>query len=287
MTVLDACLVVVAPIGAVVALLVSLHALRGRPGRGFKSVRNAVAVFAILVALPALRLFVMQPYFIPSEAMAPTLIVHDHIFVNKLTYRLTEPCRGDIIVFKAPRQATPNESDWIKRVIGLPGDVVKIKPGYVELGDERYSHIDLRSCMSVQCDGGNFVKVKLADGGVLVNGRPVSNKDIAAAAGDPRASVKVFPGEVYVNGKLLKEPYIAEDCDEPYPGGRGWVDAACVVTDKQGDQAVKIPEGMLLVMGDNRNESNDSRYWGLLDRRRVVGKAVMIFSPADRVRWFK
>ena len=107
-------------------------------------------------------------------------------------------------------------------------------------------------------------------------------RGLAAAAGKPNEEVIMRPGTVYVNGKPLDEPYLAEDPDERYPADtpEEWVEI-----DEEDRRVVKIPEGKLLMLGDNRNRSRDSRYWGLLDRDRVLGKAMFIFWPLNRIRW--
>jgi len=129
-------------------------------------------------------------------SMQPTLHEGNLLVVNKLAYKLGEPKRGDIIVFHY--QGTVTE-DYIKRVIGLPGDIVEI--------------------------GG---------------------------------------GTVRVNGQAITEPYIAE-----LPGYTGtW----------------KVPEGELFVLGDNRNHSSDSHDWGFVEQEWVVGRAVIVYWPLDRIR---
>lgn len=271
----------------VLVLLALRFALRKQGGPVAKAVGETAESLAVAMALVYLliRPFIVQAFFIPSESMVPTLLIHDHILVNKFIYRVSEPKRGDVIVFKSPKRADPTEKDFIKRVIAVPGDVVKIKPGYVLVGENSFSHQDLRTNLAGMGNGSGQANVKLINGRVLVNGRVVTDDEIAAAMGDPNAKVKVFAGTVYLNGKALKEPYTAEDPEDPYPGGRGFVDPAWIVVDKKHDQAVKVPKGRLLVMGDNRNRSNDARFWGLLDRKRVLGKAMFIFWPLNRIRW--
>lgn len=124
-------------------------------------------------------------------SMNPTLQDGEYVLVSKVTYRLGQPQRGDIIVFKYPGEPP---QDLIKRIIGLPGD-------------------------SVQVNGSN----------------------------------------VYVNGQPLAEPYIAA---APMYQGQ-W----------------QVPEGFLFVLGDNRNDSSDSHSWGLLPRKNVIGKALLIYWP--------
>jgi signal peptidase I len=129
-------------------------------------------------------------------SMQPTLHEGNLLVVNKLAYKLGEPKRGDIIVFHY--QGTVTE-DYIKRVIGLPGDTVDIRGGIVR-----------------------------------------------------------------VNGQAITEPYIAE-----LPGYTGtW----------------KVPEGELFVLGDNRNHSSDSHDWGFVEQEWVVGRAIIVYWPLDRIR---
>jgi type IV secretory pathway protease TraF len=190
-------------------------------------------------------------------------------------------------VFKAPLDATPGETkekDFIKRVIGVPGDLVRITPGYVMIGQAQYGHRDLESILRGYASPNGEGKVKLTNGKVLVDGRLVSESEVAAAAGEPNNKVKVVDGKVLLNGKAIREPYTAEDPDLPYPLPR--TDPKWIVT-KDGIQYVKIPQGKLLVMGDNRNDSNDGRFWGLLDRPRVLGKAMFIFWPLTRIKWVR
>lgn len=131
-----------------------------------------------------------------NVSMQPTLFEGNLLVVNKLAYKLGEPKHGDIIVFHY--QGTVTE-DYIKRVIGLPGDTINVSNGVVK-----------------------------------------------------------------VNGQAITEPYIAE-----LPGYTGqW----------------KVPEGELFVLGDNRNHSSDSHDWGFVQKDWVVGKAIVVYWPLDRIR---
>jgi signal peptidase I len=154
-------------------------------------------IVAILLAL-VIRTFVVQAFKIPSGSMLPTLQIGDHILVNKFLYYFQPIRQGDIIVFKYPQDES---RDFIKRVIGLPGDTVEMR-----------------------------------DKQVLVNGQP------------------------------LAEPYAAfDDGSTPRPGER----------ERFGP--VTVPPGKLFMMGDNRDHSMDSRYWGFLDAHKVKGKAFIIY----------
>lgn len=162
--------------------------------RGFwrdmlETILMAVVLFLLLNAVTSrVRVY--------NVSMQPTLHEGNLLVVNKLAYKLGEPKRGDIIVFHY--QGTVTE-DYIKRVIGLPGDTIDI--------------------------GGGVVRV---------------------------------------NGQAITEPYLAE-----LPGYTGtW----------------KVPEGELFVLGDNRNRSSDSHDWGFVKQEWVVGKAILVYWPLDRIR---
>ncbi|MCS6775956.1 MAG: signal peptidase I [Chloroherpetonaceae bacterium] len=215
--------------------------------RGLAELLESFIIAGVLVFL-IIRPFFVQAFYIPSESMEPTLLghnagpspsgevhaetVHDHIFVNKLIYRFREPQHGDIIVFRAPRNADmeainrgrePQENVLIKRLIGLPGDTIEIKGG------------------------------KVYRNGTALN-EPVADKD-----GNPP------PGARYA----IKEPMRMQE-PESARFGVG--------------EPLKLGPNELYVMGDNRNDSNDSRYWGTLKRDRVIGKAMCIFLPLNRIR---
>ncbi len=164
-----------------------------------KSVAREYAEALIVAVLLALfiRTFVIQAFVIPSGSMLPTLQIGDYVLVNKFVYRFRAIHRGDIIVFKYPK----NEAeDYIKRVIGLPGETLEIR------------------------------------------GR-----------------------QVFINGKPLDEPYAVY----------GSTPFGTVTPNTFGP--IHIPPGKLFMMGDNRDNSLDSRLWGLLDERKVEGKALLVF----------
>ena len=178
---------------------------------------------AILLAL-FIRTFVVQAFKIPSGSMKDTLLIGDHILVNKFIYGVKlpylqrviipfkHPQRGDIIVFKFPIEP---EKDFIKRVVGVAGDVIE-------------GH----------------------------------NKTI------------------YVNGKPLVENYTIKTDPHIFPAG---------IQARDNFGPITVPEHSLFVMGDNRDQSFDSRFWGFVDLRMVRGKAFMIYwswnTDKFSVRW--
>jgi len=269
----------------IIAILVVLrYVLLKQKTQITKSIAEIAESLAVAMALVLLliRPFVVQAFFIPSESMVPTLLIDDHIMVNKFIYRFTEPKTGDVIVFKAPPEASEDgvERDFVKRMIAGPGDEVRITPGYVMIGNSEYNHRELATLLGKP---GAVHRVRISDEKVFVDDRFVKPAEIAAALGEPNAKVIVRPGTVYINGKPLDEPYLAEDPDEGYPNAD--TPEESVEIDEEDRRIVKIPEGKLLMLGDNRNRSKDSRVWGLLDRDRVLGKAMFIFWPLNRISW--
>ncbi len=197
---------------------------------GFLAFVRELPVLVILAFVLALviKTFLVQAFYIPSASMEPTLMPGDRVLVNKVVYNLHEPRRGDVIVFENPHPlpepkrnpisaflnwlteglgfSRPPEEDFIKRVIGLPGETVEYKNGVVS-----------------------------------IDGRPL---------------------------------------DEPYLRG--------LKEDTRAYGPTRVPEGQLLVMGDNRLNSNDSRFGlGFIPIDRVVGKAFVVIWPPSRVGWIR
>lgn len=191
---------------------------------------------AVLLAL-GLRQFVLEARFIPSGSMLPGLQIDDKLLVEKLTYRLRAPRRGEIVVFHAPHQFDP-----ALRGVNPPGPLrclIANLPGISTLA----------GLQDPACDA--YIKrvVALPGDRVLV---------------DPR-------GRVQVNGRLLNEPYVSKYCP----------------VDSQGvgpcrPLAVVVPPGHVLVLGDNRANSWDGRFWPggpFLPESEIIGRAVWRFYP--------
>jgi len=246
---LDFALILVAATGLTGAiwLLDALFGSRARRARAASGARvhepviveYAKSFFPILLLVLLLRSFLLEPFRIPSGSMMPTLLEGDFIFVNKFAYGLRlpvlnnkvvevgEPERGDVVVFRLPSDPSVN---YIKRVVGLPGDVVE------------YDEINKR---------------------LTINGEPVDF--------DPLGD---FPAdrEFEVGRELLgeHEHELLHMRHRRSAGGR-----------------YEVPEGHYFVMGDNRDDSRDSRYPGVsfIPEDRLVGRAVRIWmnwrSPAQ------
>jgi signal peptidase I len=195
---------------------------------------------------------------VPSGSMEPTLRVGDYLLVNHLAYgpRLPftntaiewgQPQRGDVVVFRYPLNVS---EFYVKRLIGLPGDVVRFDAG------------------AVSVNGAPF-DIKVLSEGADANAKPEDRGQWLlreTAAGESR-TIKVNP---FVMGRLS-------------PDGMG---ASCKVQGATAWQCT-VPEGEYLMMGDNRDNSADSRVWGFLPHEQVYGKAVrVLFNLHDLSRRF-
>ncbi|QBQ64432.1 signal peptidase I [Actinobacillus indolicus] len=212
------------------------------------------SLFGVLALVTILRSFIFEPFQIPSGSMEPTLRVGDFLLVNKFTYGIKDPIwqntlvpmgkpeRGDIVVFKAPKQP---HVDYIKRVVGVGGDRVKYD-------------FHTRNLTVVHGDSGKEVVFKYEGG--------APNPDFFY-----HGEMQVERTEIGdVTHQILNNPHAFNY--EPYffkqdgiPAGE-WV----------------VPEGHYFVMGDNRDNSEDSRFWGFVPEKNMVGKASVIWLSLDK-----
>ena len=218
-------------------------------------------LFPVILAVFVLRSFLFEPFKIPSGSMIPTLLVGDLILVNKFTYglrlpvlntRLTEgtpPKRGDVMVFRYP----PKPSlDYIKRVVGVPGDEVA------------------------------YLNKKLT-----INGKPVADARLSDYF--DRDAMRYFKQfEEQLDGKKHR---LLNDDERPafVPGVEEFPFKQNCRYSVEG-VVCKVPEGHYFMMGDNRDNSLDSRYWGFVPDKNIVGKAFLIwmnFGDFKRVGSFE
>lgn len=200
-------------------------------------IREYVEILVIAGCLALfIRTFLIQAYTIPSGSMLDTLLIGDHLFVNKISYGVkipftdhilfsfADPEFGDIMVFKYPNDQSV---DYIKRVIGEPGDRIRIEHK-----------------------------------------------------------------QVWRNGELLDEPYVQHSDEYEYPSDctgpseTGAVHPGCPCRDNIAE--FTVPEGQYFFMGDNRDDSVDSRCWGFVDRELIKGKAWFIYWSWEgfgNIRW--
>lgn len=222
-------------------------------------------VYAAIVVFMLVRPFGIQTFTIPSGSMIDTLHVRDYIVANKWVYRVSEPQVGDIVVFKPPVWARENpaaDQDFIKRLVGRPGDLIEIKDEKLyrngkAIEEPYYTKTDFHGESVVPKDRWADYPIpdfKLVekDGQVM----PLQYKD--GSANSDTSITRVYP------------KYTISDQDE---------------MDKLIAQpAVRIPQGYYLFMGDNRNGSADGRFWGLVPRDQIVGKAWFVWLPLSRAK---
>jgi signal peptidase I len=296
------------------------------PGaRSFAEILES-GIIAIVLVFLIIRPFILQAYFIPSPSMEPTLLgknnVGDRILVNKFLYRFHPPQRDDVVVFLAPPAAMEGNPDFIKRLIGTPGDVVTATHGWVEISGTPFDHAELRDKLG---HAGEFGPDAMAEGsidqadhhvkivadGVLADGRLIDKDKLKADLGMPEGVVTIHPGYTTRNGQRMAANFAAEDPDydlqifQGRPLKHDFGQAGTEMEYKLGplpDQATEpqslsqeqyeadanakpepIPPHEFLMMGDNRNDSNDGTNWGLLPEKRVVGRAQFIFWPLTRM----
>jgi signal peptidase I len=259
---------------AVVALLTVLRLLlrlsRGTgTGRTLAEMSESVLIALVFVFL-LLRPFVAQTFFIPSGSMRPTLREGDRILVNKWTYRTGPPQRGDVIVFRAPEAASIEQKEFIKRLIGLPGDQIEVRAGHVWVGRVSLPREAVRTVLGADrsvsdVDTASVPPLRLTRDAIWLGRRRVTKNEFARLVGRANAKVRIEPGKLLRDNRVVGEAYVAEDPDY------NW-----------GPQVV--PPGHLLVLGDNRNESHDGHKWGMLSRERVIGRADWVFWPPRAMR---
>ena len=289
-------------------------------------------IIAIVLVFLIIRPFIVQAYFIPSPSMEPTLLgkqgAGDRILVNKFNYRVRRPTDDDVVVFLAPKETGLENSDFIKRLIGVPGDRIQVIGGKITINGQVFKHWDVRKDLATAGEFGDAAKqaiesdpetdlqadfhIKFVPDGVRWSDNfghtsLVTKARLAEILAGPGLPVTVQPGVVIRNGKTLDEPFIAEDPDydmqiyqgEPlkhdynppdlnmtYRGNVNGIEdgiSQALYQQEAAQPTQPIPPGKYLMMGDNRNDSNDSTNWGLLDSKRVVGHAQFVFWPPSRV----
>ncbi|AQG99302.1 signal peptidase I [Caballeronia cordobensis] len=217
--------------------------------------------FPVILAVFVVRSFIIEPFKIPSGSMVPTLLVGDFILVNKYEYGLRLPItntkmtdgsplkRGDVVVFRYPKDESV---DYIKRVIGLPGDTVAYE-----------------------------------DKKLTINGKPVPETPLPDYFDDERIGyAKQFEEDLDGRkNRILNNPqvppFIVGADDFPFRDNCNY--------NAQG-VTCKVPPGNYFMMGDNRDNSADSRYWGFVPDKNIVGRAFFIwmnFSNLKRVGSFE
>ncbi len=197
----------------------------GQAKGGSRGISRVVELPLLLVAALAISLVaranVAQAFYIPSGSMEPQLEVGDRVLVSRLSYRLHDVNRGDIVVFPSPEGGTGGDGNVVTRV-----------------GSDLLEAVALK--------------------------KPDEDELIKRVIGLPGETVSAQDGSVVIDSRRLEEPYLADE----------------VVTQDFGP--VKVPEGEVFVMGDNRGNSSDSRVIGTIDIDTIVGRAIARIWPPDR-----
>lgn len=205
-------------------------------------------LFPVIFVVFFLRSFVVEPFKIPSGSMIPTLLVGDLILVNKFTYGIRlpvihtkvieggSPSRGDVMVFRYPRDPSV---DYIKRVVGVPGDKIQFENNRLRIND---------------------ADVVLADAGEFFDSeRYAYYRQYSERLGT--VEHKILTDLEKPSSLPIMEPFpFHEQCSS------GGARLTCTV-----------PPGHYFVMGDNRDNSQDSRYWGFVPERNIVGRAFFVW----------
>jgi signal peptidase I len=211
-------------------------------------VEYSISFFPVILIVFLLRSFLVEPFKIPSSSMVPTLLVGDFILVNKYTYgirlpvankkliEIGSPERGDVMVFRFPEDPS---LDYIKRVVGLPGD-------RLEYRNKRLS----------------------------INGTPVPMKQIDDYLS--RERMQFSRRYIETVNSVGHEILLDEDAPPSVMPARAYPHAANCNYNSTG-VACTVPPGHYFVMGDNRDNSSDSRVWGFVPDENIVGRAFFIW----------
>ncbi len=214
------------------------------------------AFFPVIALVFFLRSFLYEPFKIPSTSMVPTLLVGDLILVNKYTYGIrlpvlnkkiidvNDPQRGDVMVFKYPKDMS---QDYIKRVIGVPGDKISYENKRLTVNGKEVSYTAMDDYLDDE--------------------RPLYHKQLKEnLAGKPHRILN-----------MEGRPSFESAAVENFPQRD-----ACVYTYNK--FTCTVPEGNYFMMGDNRDNSQDSRYWGFVPNKNIVGKAVAVWMNLGNPR---
>jgi signal peptidase I len=212
--------------------------------------------FPVIALVFVLRSFLFEPFKIPSSSMVPTLLVGDFILVNKFTYgirlpiinqkvvELNDPQRGDVMVFKYPKDMS---QDYIKRVIGVPGDKITYENKRLTVNGQPAQYQPLEDYLDDE--------------------QPIYHKQFTETLGG--VSHRILMTE----GRRSFEPLQVENFPQH---------EAC--TYSQEKFTCIVPPGNYFMMGDNRDNSADSRYWGFVPDKNIVGKATAIWLNLSHPR---
>ncbi len=235
--------------------LVDRFALRAKRAEDQKEplwIEYSKSFFPVILAVFLLRSFLVEPFKIPSGSMTPTLLEGDFILVNKFTFgirlpvanvklvEINSPKRGDVMVFRYPEDPSV---DYIKRVVGLPGDVIEY----------RDKQLTINGAVQQQRHDGDYNYMSRS-------GMFMHTEQAAENLGGRVHAILINPDRPLLNVESVSDFPHREDCSFSESMFR------CTV-----------PAGSYFMMGDNRDDSRDSRYWGFVPDKLIVGKAFAIW----------
>ncbi|MCB0356984.1 MAG: signal peptidase I [Bdellovibrionales bacterium] len=211
-------------------------------------VSSLLTFFTAIMLILTLRWGLAEPYVIPSGSMMPTLLIHDHILVNKLAYglripfskkwifRFSGPNRGDVVVF---RSTEDDDFYLVKRVIGLPGDKI----------------------------------VMSANGQLWINQKAMTRQHLL----ENNSQMSSFTDIDLADDKSQLDFYL-----ETYTPTKKIVTQANRSINRSEIKEITVPKNHLFLMGDNRDKSRDSRYWGTLPMSNLIGKAMFVWLSCEK-----
>ncbi len=248
-------------------------------------INNFSNIFFILLIVFILRTFIYEPYFIPSASMMPTLLIGDFILVNKLSYNIKNPLNnkilfkinnpkyGDIIVFKYPKN---NNIIYIKRIIGIPGDKIIYNTILKKIKIYKNNSINKKKYYTLKKIKYSKKKISSYIEQIIINKKKKLieyfwNKNININNFNKNSKLIILfeRNEIFNNIKhkiliipnfYLKPKYIYKNKIKTWT----------------------IPKNMYFVMGDYRDNSKDSRYWGFLHKNLIIGKAEYIWMSIEK-----
>ncbi|WP_225721180.1 signal peptidase I [Candidatus Vallotiella sp. (ex Adelges kitamiensis)] len=227
----------------------------------------SASFFPMLLLVFLLRSFIIEPFKIPSGSMSPTLLIGDFILVNKYNYGIRlpiinkkiisgrDPQRGDVIVFRFPQKES---IAYIKRIIGLPGDIIAYQNKRLVINGKIVPETPFSDYL---------------DNSLILPGQPDKYiKQYVETLGNRRHALLHDPSA---------PPFLIKTNDYPYRNNCYYNSYGMIC---------KVPAGHYFVMGDNRDNSADSRYWGFVPDRNLIGRAFFIwlnFSSLKRIGFFE
>lgn len=215
-----------------------------------------IELYLIVLVVLLIRTFLAQAYNIPSASMEPTLLIGDFILVNKLVYSFSEPMRGDMIVFKYPKNP---DIDFIKRIIAKGGDTVE----FFQVYDEKNGILAYK---------------------VAVNDKIYELEYLGEEAFSSGTCYKYQETIYREDGEIIKHNICFRNTLFKITGMiySAVTEELCLRYNEDGlCTKFVVPEGYYFVMGDNRDNSQDSRFWGFVPKENIVGKAFVIYYSGN------